>query len=280
MLTHEAIEALLDAGRRDAKPATLHQTNARGVVVLATKDQRIETFSVERGADRPLRKRGAITVFDVCSFNRALAQHDDGIILIYVDRDPAAPKITAVLNGHTGNGPGWGDHRAHLELRTTPQWKKWTGLDGRMIDQLAFAEHIEDNLADIVDPPGATMLEIAQHLEATRTAAYKSGIRLASGAVQFQNLENVEAKVGPRRLEIPEAFTLGLAPLRGLPPYRVPARFRWRIAEGGALKLGVRLQRIEDLMQTVLTDVVAQIDLSSGKRVLLDGIAPAAIAPE
>lgn len=223
----------------------------------------------------PTRKRGTIVVFDAASFNQVIRDNDGaGNVAIYLDRDPNKPVIEAVLNGHGKGGPGWGDLRAKIEFRPTPQWAKWKGIDGKLMGQTEFAEFIEDNLADIEKPSGAAMLEIVTQFHATRTTAFRRAVKLSNGQVQFENIENTEAKVGAGMIEVPEEITLRLAPLQGSVPYAVPARFRYRL-DDGKLRLGVKLERVEDLMNRVLEDVITGIERSTNISVL-DGRPPAA----
>lgn len=271
------LQAVIEAARKGVEPVKLHTTDTRALFFapLGQKGEGVfHEHNIEAGADAPFRKRGTVKVFDAASFNMVLADNADaGNIAIYIDRNVEKPSVVAVLNGHGKDGPGWGDFRAEIVFRPTPQWAKWNGIDGKMLPQHAFAEFIEDNLADIAEPSGAQALEIASHLEATRTVNFKSAVRLSSGAVQLQNLEDTEAKVSAGRIEVPEQFILALAPLQGLPLYRVPARFRYRITDG-KLTLGIKLQRVEDLMREVLTDVVAKIERGANVSVI-EGIAPA-----
>jgi uncharacterized protein YfdQ (DUF2303 family) len=162
------------------------------------------------------------------------------------------------LNENGVSGPGWGDFRVKIEFRRTPQWAKWLAMDGRMSDQTTFAEFIEDNLTDISDPPGTMMLEIASYLQATKSTNFKSGIRLQDGNVQFQNMEDTQAQVLSGQIAVPETFTLAISPVSGVDPYAVPVRFRYRIQDG-KLRLGFKLQRIEDLMGQIIDAIVTQI---------------------
>ena len=87
----------------------------------------VQRIDMEAGLSAPLRKRGTVQVFDATSFNAVLdANHADGIA-IYVSRDARTPAIVAVINGNGINGPGWGDFRAEILFRFTPQWQRWTG---------------------------------------------------------------------------------------------------------------------------------------------------------
>lgn len=242
-------------------------------------------IDLEAGLSLPVRKRGLVQVFDAVSFNAILEANADYTPTIYINRDANAPAIVGVLNGNDVNGPGWGDFRAEIVFRFTPQWLKWKALDGKMIGQVEFAEFIEENLGDVVSPAGADMLEIAQDLSAKRSVDFKSNVRLADGRLQFQNVENMEAQVGAGQIAIPTSITLGVAPVYGLPPFKVEARFRYRI-ESGKLRLGIKLQRVEDIMAAVVNDMVNGTIAVEGRAavvgiqapagsVVVDGLAPA-----
>jgi uncharacterized protein YfdQ (DUF2303 family) len=281
----ENAQAIIEAARLSDKAQPIATVGAvQHWLIPNQQGAQVQKISLEAGLLAPMRKRGTVTVFDATSFNSVLAvNHMDGIA-IYVDRDADNPKIVAVLNGNGEAGPGWGDFRAEIAFRFTPQWKKWRHIDGTMMPQTDFAEFIENNLADIVSPAGAEMLEIAQYLSAKRDVDFKSAIRLSSGQIQLQNLENINANVGAGQTAIPEMIQLGIAPVFGLPPFRIEARFRYRISDG-KLKLGIKLQRIEDTMKAVVDDMVNGVVQTEGRMgtpgifvpdnaIMVEGIAP------
>lgn len=286
-MSEHDMEHVIAAARLSDKAHTIAEVGSllHYLVPTANGPQHI-TINTEAGLASPLRKRGIVQVFDAASFNAILeANVDERSATIYINRDANAPAIVAVLNGHDADGPGWGDFRAEIVFRFTSQWLKWKGIDGKMLGQVEFAEFIEDNLSDIATPAGADMLEIAQYLSATRSTDFKSASRLRDGRVQFQNIENIEAKVGAGETEVPETIILGIAPVFGLPPYRIEARFRYRIANG-KLSLGIKLQRVEDIMAAVVNDMVNGTVASEGRpvvvginapqgAVMVEGLAPA-----
>lgn len=281
------MQAVIDAARKGVVATKVETIGKFGLYAVPGKDGvALQTISLETGLPEPVRKRGEVQVFDAASLNEILAaNHDAGNITIYINRDVNTPSIVAVMNGNGELGAGWGDFRAEIVFRFTPQWLKWKAIDGKMLAQLAFAEFIEDNLGDIVTPTGADMLEIAQDLSAKRSADFKSNVRLADGRIQFQNVENMEAQVGPGQIAIPTSLTLGLAPVYGLPPFKIDARFRYRI-DGGKLLLGIKLQRVEDIMSAVVNDMVVGTVGAEGRTavkgieapagaVMVEGLAPA-----
>jgi uncharacterized protein YfdQ (DUF2303 family) len=228
-------------------------------------------IDAEKGLQNPVRRRGRVTVFDAASLNQIIRDNATaGNCVIYMDRHPDHPSVVAVLNDHGKDGAGWGDYRAVVEFRQTPQWEKWCALDGRLIQQVPFSEFIEENMEDIAEPAGAVMLEIATYLSAVRTVNFRSGVSLQGGLVQLQHDETDEIKAGT--LKIPEVFTLGITPIFGLGSYKVPVRFRYRIADRKLL-LGFKLQRRETLMATIVEDVIAKIEKGSNISVL-DGLPP------
>lgn len=273
------MQAVIDAARQGAVPTKLAEVGAKAWWLIpgtGEEASKIEAVETEAAAAKPARKRGRVTVFDAASFNLVLAANADaGDATIYIDRNPEKPSVVAVLNGNGNAGPGWSDFRIAIEFRQTPQWAKWKAIDGKMLPQVQFAEFIEDNLEDIASPTGATMLEIATYLEATRTVNFRSGVRLPSGAIQFQNMENIEAKVSAAQIEVPENFTLGIAPIFGLPSYQVPARFRYRLQDG-KLTLGIKLQRVETMMVDIINDVVEHLEKADGVAIV-DGLPPATL---
>ena len=263
------MQAVIDAARAGVTPFAI---NPMAAPAMLLPDGRVVDMRGYLAA--PTRKAGAVTVFDAASFNQVMRDNAAaGDAAIYIDRDVNNPMIDAVLNGHGKAGPGWGDLRVRIEFRATPQWAKWKAIDGKLLGQTEFAEFIEDNLADIESPSGATMLEIATQFQATRTTAFRRAVKLSNGQVHFENIENTDTKVGAGQIEVPEEIILRLAPLHGGALYAVPARFRWRL-EDGKLRLGLKMQRVEDLMSRVLDDVVAGIERSTNISVL-EGRPPA-----
>jgi uncharacterized protein YfdQ (DUF2303 family) len=219
----------------------------------------------------PARKKGIIKVFTVDAFNLAISKNlDAGNVVIYADVNPTLPVITAVLNDHGTGGAGWRDFRIVLEFRPTPEWKKWSEINGKMLSQDAFAEHVEENLQDIQMPAGAEMLEIVSKLQITRGLDFKSNMSLATGEVQFQHIETTDAKVGFSQIAIPSEFLLLIAPIHGTHIFQIPARFRFRL-NSGKLTLGFKLLRLEDVMAQICTDIMSKIDTNAPNVTLIEG---------
>ena len=211
-------------------------------VVLTGADGAEQLAYVDREdvLEEPRRKHGTFRPADVDSFTAYTENHhDEHDTTIWIDRTAAT--ITAVFNDHTPVHAGWGDHKALLTLERTPEWLHWKQADGRLIDQTAFAEHIQQGIDEIIDPEPATMLEIAQSIQGTTEAAWKTARRLDNGEVAFGYTETIQATAGrTTSLEIPSLFTLAVAPFYGEELAQVTARLRYRIREGN-LTIGYQL---------------------------------------
>lgn len=250
--------------------------------VLVPAGDKLELLDLERYSPEPERKRGERILHEHVSFADYVTGHTLPGTHVYADVRTST--ITAVLNDHDpqdaeGNVlPGWGDHRARLDLRHSHEWDTWVSADGCMIDQTKFAEHLEDNYLDIVDPDHATMLEIAQSIEATSSGQFESKQRLTDGQVALRYTEQVSASAGQKGdLTIPETFKIALRVYEGLDPVELTARLRYRI-RNGQLAIGYKLERLDDVKDKAFSDVVDAIEQRLGRQ-LLRGAAPSPVTP-
>lgn len=186
-------------------------------------------------------------------FKKYVERHDNPeSTTLWVNR---AGALVAVLDDHEQSGPAWGHHRAECALQFTPEWKHWVERDGSWFEQMEFAEHIEAGLKEIIDPPAADMLEIAQSIEASSTAIFKRSERIDNGLVGIQYEEGQSASAGQSgRLEIPTEFTLQLAPFIGEDAVEMKARFRYRI-KGTSLVLAYALDRPHEVIDKVIDSI-------------------------
>lgn len=259
------LAAVIDVAQQAAEPHDLDAANPQGVTLPA--GARHEVLDLERFLPTPRRKHGAVTLNDGESFSRYVTKHvEAGATEMYAD--VTAQTMVALLNDHAGDGAGWGDHRATLTLRRTPQWEVWAGHNGTLLEQLAFAELVEDNLPDIVEPDGATLLELAQSFQAHTKVRFESARHLQGGDRQLVYTEDTTATAGTKGdITIPPTFTLGIAPFEVGEMYRVVARLRYRITDG-RLRLGYRLDRPEDVLRSAFRDVVNEVQQRTGIDVL------------
>lgn len=256
MTNVDNIQAVIDTAVRATDPTKLEPGKVYGWLAPTGQVHKIDLTGDEY-RDTPARKTGTTTVRDVPSFLAYFGKHADEHTEVYADAEQLT--ITAVLDANTNDSARWGRHRIHLALRTTEAWRQWAEHDGKLMSQEVFAEHLEDHLAELVNPTAAEMLEIAQSFQATSKAEFASSTRLASGQRQFQYVETATTKAGQKgQLTVPETFEIGLVPFEGSVPYKLTARFRYRIHPDG-LRLGYKLDRPHDTRAAAFGDVLAAV---------------------
>lgn len=205
----------------------------------------------------PRRLKGKRDLRDVKSFVALYNEFKTGSSKLYGTVTP--PKFVGILNDASAGNPGWADHRVEYSCPLSPEWVTWTTKNKTPMVQADFAQFIEDNLPDLLD--GATMLEVSRTLEAKKKVNFASGIRLHDGQNQFTYEEQIEGTAGKGQFKVPEVFELGIPVFEGGPLYKVTARLRYRINDGGKLGLWYDLERphkiIEDAVKAVWEAIAA-----------------------
>lgn len=272
-VTDTEAEVVAQLTREGAQPVPLDPAASPLLGIMEPAGAAFRTIDLSRYRDRPERRTGHVSMSTGTSLARYVIAHRDGAgVSVYADESRF--EIAAVLNGHTANStaddavagvPGWGDHRAVLAVRMTPAWTRWARRDGKLGGQVEFAEHIEDGAGELRTPDAATMLEIAQTLHVNRRVAYTSGVSLTDGARQFEFEETSTSTAGRKgSVQVPATFTIEVAPFEGGPAYEVLCRLRYRIADGGTLTIGYKIDRPEDLLRTAFDRIVGDVEEMTG----------------
>lgn len=165
--------------------------------------------------------------------------------------------VSAVIDYHDGDKPGFAEHRAVFEMKYSTEWTRWISLHRKMIPQAEFAEMLEQNISDISKPDAAQLFDIVSTIEGKKQITFKSGYRASDGTRRIQFEEDQSASSGemaiPGRIEffIP-VFDLGERE-------RVEALLRHRIVEG---KLMFRLDFVNH--ENLERDALLAMKLSVG----------------
>lgn len=260
-----------DAYAAGADRQILTHAVVEGVPLIARRDQTGTTTVefLERLLPRPTYLAGAVKIHDYASFIAYVTRFRDADSVVFADRQlltltavldyhRAAPALDATYVAGDAHRARWGRHVATYTARTTPEWATWNAQNGKKVSQLEFAEFLENNLVDVARPTGAELLEMATRLEASKSAKFAAGVRLADGQTQITYEETITGAAGEKNaLTIPPSFILGIAPFEGADKYALEARFRYRIADGGKLSLWYDLLRpfrvVDDAFGAVLT---------------------------
>jgi uncharacterized protein YfdQ (DUF2303 family) len=207
----------------------------------------------------PWRLKQAVTVFDPKSFTTYFTDFCNPESRIFVDLQ--GPAIVGVIDYHE---PGnevtahWTEHRLLYRFRPTPEWLAWSATNRKPMTQAAFAEFIEDNLPDIVEPSHADMLEISRTMQAKKNVHFSSGVRLSNGEIQFAYEEEIRGTASRGTLEIPELFSISIAPFEGCGSYGIQVRLRYTIKES-ELVIRYELVRPHKIIEHAVNTVVETI---------------------
>jgi uncharacterized protein YfdQ (DUF2303 family) len=217
------------------------------------------TKAIEGALPDPHRKSGTVVLSDLSSFMQFVV--DQGAIdECYIYAHPDSRTLVAVLNDFgQGNGglPGWRDFRVSYTAELSREFASWFKNDRKPMDQEEFAVFLEDNVADISDPSGETMLQVALTLQAKTEVAFSSHRRLDNGQVQLTYSETIDARAGAGDIMIPREFSLGLRLFKNGDGYKVRARLKYRLG-GGKVKFWYELDRVENAIEDAFKAYVDQ----------------------
>jgi uncharacterized protein YfdQ (DUF2303 family) len=266
------------------EPPTAYSVDEDGahIVRVLRQDERVETFNLERWQEMPARNRGKAVLFDPDNFVTYVTRLGDTATTVWGNE--SALSFTAVFNDHeTPRDPGWRDHTAVLQLQNDPEWDAFNQRSGRYMNQLDFAEFLQDFAPSIVQPDGATILEVAMNFKAHRKADFESAVDLDTGDVAFRYSEVTNAKAAPKSgdIEVPREFVVALSPFLGMDTVPVTARLRFDVQKEG-LQIGFRLVRPDLVRRDAFTAIRNKLGeglQEDGIAVLL-GAAPGPVTPE
>lgn len=216
------------------------------------------TGLIEKAGQAPRRKTGTVHLSDIASFNVFVAdQGEPGKVYIYAD--PEARTLTAVLNDHvhSDDEAGWRDHRAVFKAELSREFGTWLANDRKPKEQEEFAIFLEDNIADVVEPSGETLLQVALSLQAKTEVNFTSHKRLDNGQIQFAYNEVIDARAGAGLLEIPREFTIGVRLFKNADGYKVRARLKYRLS-AGKVKFWYELDRAENAIEDAFQAYIDQ----------------------
>lgn len=180
-------------------------------------------------------------------------------------------EFVGIIDYHSTSAPAWGRHKVTFSCKPTREWTSWRNSSGTKMDQTRFAHFVEDNLDEIIDPPGAQMLEIATTLKAKTQISFTSAKRLNDGQTQFQYVEDHEGGAGIKgEIKIPETFKLGVRIFEGGEAYQLEARFRYRIKERQAT-LWYDLVRPHKAHRAAVDDALEKIKQQTKCQLIIQG---------
>lgn len=226
--------------------------------VVVPEGYRLE--DLEKTLTTPARIRATVKAQDVRSFIAYINRFKTAATMIFGSISDTGAFLAAVLDYHEPGVPSWGSHLITYDCPLSKEWRVWNGNNTSKLSQEEFAHFIEANQLDIVDPPGAQMLEISNTLEATSQIQFASAVRLSDGTKRLHWAEDTVTKAGQNgTLDVPKTLTLALAPFVNGQPYTLNAHLRHLVANGRCTFL-YELIRPHKLIELAVNEVMARIE--------------------
>lgn len=256
---HIDATAIQQIGALSLAASSIQELHGTTHLVIPNGFQHIDlTDTIEESGDAPRRKKSAVQLGDLASFNIYVADQGEPDH-VYIYADPETRTLTAVLNDHVKDEDtaGWRDQRVSYRAELSREFATWLGKDRKPMEQEEFAVFLEDNIADIVEPSGETLMAVALTLQAKTEVAFNSHRRLDNGQIQLTYSENIEARAGAGSIEIPREFTIGLRLFKNGDAYKVRARLKYRLL-AQKVKFWYELDRAENAVEDAFQEYINQ----------------------
>ena len=198
------------------------------------------------------------------SFIHYVMEFSDESTQIFANSDKCA--INAVMNYHRSDGPSHASHIAEFILPMSDEWVAWSSIDGREMPQVYFAEFVEENRLNVLDPDGAALLEMVSNLQSKTTVEFQSNIRLSNGTAKLSYSEDQDTK-GNGSFEIPSKLKLGMQVFRWEDAYQFDAFLRTRIGNGKAF-FTIKLDKPKKILLKSFEDVCQKVAEQTGRTVV------------
>lgn len=181
------------------------KTNTDIPSVVVPRDFSVE--SLEEFQAAPARIRQVTSLISPGSLIAYIQRFRDPRSVVFADKTRA--RIVAVLDFHKSpDQANWGDHKAIYDCPLSDEWKAWVTYDGKKLNQIDFAEFLENNINNVAPvsdnyagPSGTELLEMVLQFQETRKVEFKSVKRLQDGTCQFSYSDD---KSGSGNTKIPE----------------------------------------------------------------------------
>jgi uncharacterized protein YfdQ (DUF2303 family) len=264
--------------------AELKSCDATGVPAIAQLAREGVKLKIEDGGIKPfavipehMKVEDLSSFFAAKRIQQSVLLHDADSFTDYVNRFKTAAtvifcaisergaKYIAVLDYH-GEEPklvaGATEHVATFETITTPEWLVLLEANRKAMSQTVFAEWLEDNLALVVDPASGELLELVTNLVGKSDVRFTSAVRLDSGGSKLNFDEDVAlagvVNTKPGEVKLPKTLTFQTKPFLGAPPYKIQARFKYKI-ESRKLNLWFELMKPHVIIRECVCEVTKQI---------------------
>ena len=258
-----AIESLIALGEARVGDDTFRSEIDGVPYVVIPKDYQFKELPHLR--EIPPRRRGVVSLHTCESLLRYIDTYceNKSSACVFSDRDYGS--FFGILDwwGDDNNPRSYKEDRVEFRPTSSDEWKIWRASNKKKMAHLEFANFLEDNLIDVVEPEAATLLEVARTMQATKKVEFISANRIENGDLEIIHRKvATEATAGMKGdFRVPDKIVVRLRVFLGEEPVDVPCRFRYELASG-ELRLWYEMLRPDRLVETAMDKIADAIRAS------------------
>lgn len=215
--------------------------------------------------EKPLYKKFHHQVQDLSSFLALFEMHKTNKTNVYFDIQKHI--LSVIFDDNCSDDTGWRHQIVSFIPEKTRCFKEWIKHENQKFAQVEFAQFIERNLLDIVEPSSADILSVAHNLQAKKSVKFSSSLKLSNGSNEFTYQEDVRGTTRDGKLDVPETFKIGISIFEGTDPYQIEARLRFDIKDG-ELVIWYELVRLDDVVKDVTNTIVNEVEDKTGLTII------------
>lgn len=261
-----------EAGQRVGDLKTVKDGGRTGFYAVVPEGFKLEDLRPVLESRESARKAITVTVYDAQSFSDYFNRHKTADSIILANPTTGSLSIEGVIDYHGTKTAAYCEHRVKLPIRTSRQWDAWKATHNKSQSQADFAQFVEDNSKDFLDPAAATMREIATDLQVRNDVTFGQATRLKDGQVKIAYAENIQGRAGASgEIEIPEKFRIKIPVLLRGAEYEIEAFLRYRVS-GGKLNMWYMLHRADDILDDAFQRAVSDINTLTTIKALIGNL--------
>lgn len=261
----DLVKQILEVGAALAKPVRNPDEHGAHYVVLPDG---WETYELPR-LELPQHPIATVKLRDAASFIRYVNDHKADRSRIYATLEPARFLCvfddfeTSAVEDEVRGQADWRQFRAEFTVPASREWLTWTAANRKHMSQLAFAEFLQDQLPDVVEPSGADLLSLSLDFEASQSGQFVSSQRLQDGS---HNLV-WKADNSGGSVKLPEIIKLSFPVFENEQQRELQARLRYRVKD--SLAIWYELIRPHKVLETAFRETMARVADETGLPLLL-----------
>lgn len=179
--------------------------------------------------------------------------------VMFASRAGQVCKVVIDYHG-ADNTPAGCEHVATWTLEESEEFQAWNRWEGQLHSQAEFIQFLEENVQDVVEPDGASLLELARDFSAIKNVNFKSSVRLDNGDRQFTYQDETAVS---DQITVPTRLVLSLPIYEGEEQVTLECRFRYRMREGG-LFLGYEFHRARPVLNAAFRAAITRVAENTG----------------